>query len=987
MKLLSLYPGCWWRGALAAITALNFAFTPLLAQAQSIRELPQPGAMVMPAGIFQPPLVKGLVIDPQNPLRLSFMLDRGLGNAAVLKEDLERQARYFLAGLTVPERELWVNLSPYESDRIVTQTLGMTELGRDLLAQDYILKQLTASLLHPDNAHGRLFWSRLRAGGGADADLSVDDFNKIWIVPEKARVAEHGQGGVIVEARLKVMLEEDYLASRSSVLLAPAGAPVKQVRSERTKKLLREIIVPVIQREVSRGRNFARLRQIFYSLILAKWYRQKLGRSPLRERYVDRAMVSGVDIADRGEPRKIYDRYVAAYKKGVFDFIREETDTMSGEVLPRKYFSGGMDEFGMLTPGVFQSVQVSRLTFSGDIAHVDLTTERDPARIKVEQPSIYIWHSKGSRSFDDVDEQELKKLQALGINVLWMMGAWKTSYFSRRYNSSKGRLLNRPQLQVSAYSLDDYVLDENLGGETAFRRLVARAAKYGIKVSLDLVTNTMGIGRLLFEHPELFIQVPEGAVPAEQIGTLTDYVRGAKERPTRESEFVKPFFRFLCRDGKTRIFAHGKNHDLSNNDPNSIWVDTVAFDFSRPETQDFIRKKFRYIMELTQGGALRMDMFHIALEERFDHARFGWNGEYRTGQMPDNFWRDLFDGLRRDWPSVIFMAEAYGDWEGKIQAMGVLTYDTWHSLKYFNGPEGRHTADFYRLAEHHEYALNGIAQFENPDDPRERSPQEIFRHMSREAYIGLLGEDGFQALLDNGYIQSVQEDGKEYFYLKRDEDTILSFLAAAGVGKQYIAAYSDFLARAVARYEAALVGAWASRPGGMMINQGQETGKTYPFGKPNAVQQPRPDDDFFFFSKEGKFTSRFAPLMNAPLWRQGHSEVALVQNADQLPDGVLVFKRWLAPQDHNAVDYELGLVVDNYSDKEQTIWNIGEHNKWGLSEADRKDFEFVEIMTGDRIAFNDMMNRGSWTLKPWEAHVYRLQRKGVAAAVAANAGT
>ncbi|NTV29602.1 MAG: hypothetical protein HGA80_05935, partial [Candidatus Omnitrophica bacterium] len=42
---------------------------------------------------------------------------------------------------------------------------------------------------------------------------------------------------------------------------------------------------------------------------------------------------------------------------------------------------------------------------------------------------------------------------------------------------------------------------------------------------------------------------------------------------------------------------------------------------------------------------------------------------------------------------------------------------------------------------------------------------------------------------------------------------------------------------------------------------------------------------------------------------------------------------------------------------------------------------------GDRIAFNDMMNRGSWTLKPWEAHVYRLQRKGVAAAVAANAGT
>ena len=31
---------------------------------------------------------------------------------------------------------------------------GKTEMGRDLLAQDYILKQITASLIYPENRFG-----------------------------------------------------------------------------------------------------------------------------------------------------------------------------------------------------------------------------------------------------------------------------------------------------------------------------------------------------------------------------------------------------------------------------------------------------------------------------------------------------------------------------------------------------------------------------------------------------------------------------------------------------------------------------------------------------------------------------------------------------------------------------------------------------------------------------------------------------------------
>jgi len=50
-----------------------------------------------------------------------------------------------------------INLSPYEKDRMIPTSLGETAMGRDLLAQDYLLKQLTASLIYPQKALGKEF--------------------------------------------------------------------------------------------------------------------------------------------------------------------------------------------------------------------------------------------------------------------------------------------------------------------------------------------------------------------------------------------------------------------------------------------------------------------------------------------------------------------------------------------------------------------------------------------------------------------------------------------------------------------------------------------------------------------------------------------------------------------------------------------------------------------------------------------------------------
>jgi len=51
--------------------------------------------------------------------------------------------------------------SAYEKDRIIPNSFGLTEMGRDLLAEDYMLKQITASLIYPEEAIGKKFWKRI----------------------------------------------------------------------------------------------------------------------------------------------------------------------------------------------------------------------------------------------------------------------------------------------------------------------------------------------------------------------------------------------------------------------------------------------------------------------------------------------------------------------------------------------------------------------------------------------------------------------------------------------------------------------------------------------------------------------------------------------------------------------------------------------------------------------------------------------------------
>src|SRR5271169_2065036 len=217
---------------IASVACFTFIFSYLpFADAQefSINQLPVPGTMVGISTPFTPLALKGLIVNPQKPLEFQFIVDSGRGSqdTASVKAQANQLVKYFLAGLTIPEGDLWVNLSPYEKDRMVPESLGQTELGRDLLAQDYILKQLTASLIYPEKDLGKEFWSRVYARAQEQygtTNVPVNTFNKVWILPDQAQVYENGPAAYVTKSTLKVMLDEDYLALSRHVIPADNNA-------------------------------------------------------------------------------------------------------------------------------------------------------------------------------------------------------------------------------------------------------------------------------------------------------------------------------------------------------------------------------------------------------------------------------------------------------------------------------------------------------------------------------------------------------------------------------------------------------------------------------------------------------------------------------------------------------------------------------------------------------------------------------------------
>ena len=237
-------------------------------------------------------------------------------------------------------------------------------------------------MIYPEDAIGKKFWKRIYEEASkryGTTNIPVNTFNKVWIVPEKAVVYENAKAGTayVVESKLKVMLEQDYLALEKNQrqpgdmtsVVSPSTLPNELGLNTKAhqgnhrnaltnalgSQIIREIVLPELTKEVNENKNFSQLRQVYNSLILATWYKKKIKDSILEQVYADQNKIQGLvipgfstvipakaGIQNKNNVEFIYQRYLQAFKKGVYNYIKEERDPLTQQVIPRKYFSGGM---------------------------------------------------------------------------------------------------------------------------------------------------------------------------------------------------------------------------------------------------------------------------------------------------------------------------------------------------------------------------------------------------------------------------------------------------------------------------------------------------------------------------------------------------------------------------------------------------------------------------------------------------------------------
>jgi tRNA(Arg) A34 adenosine deaminase TadA len=302
---------------------------------------------------ISPPCLKGLILDPVRPLDFHFVFDPGT-EPLIRQERVSHQSRplidYFLTALAFADDDLWVNLNPREADRIMPDGLAHTQMGKVMLAQDYLLKQAASQLLNPKNIFGKSFWSHLasitRTGPKGSSAKKNDFLDKVWIVPDTVVVHEQKDRVYIERCRLRVMMEEDYQVLRAGPSDTDSShegsSSVREGLKPGMKKIFRQRIRPELESLVNGSPMFAPLRQVYHSFILAAWYKRSIKHSILNQRFSDRGQIQGFARDGVGYKERIYENYLDKIRQGVFDVIQEEYDPDQREVIAKRYFSGGL---------------------------------------------------------------------------------------------------------------------------------------------------------------------------------------------------------------------------------------------------------------------------------------------------------------------------------------------------------------------------------------------------------------------------------------------------------------------------------------------------------------------------------------------------------------------------------------------------------------------------------------------------------------------
>ena len=126
---------------------------------------------------------------------------------------------------------------------------------------------------------------------------------------------------------------------------------------QKTREVFRQQILPLIEREVNEGACFAPLRQMFYCLILANYFKDVVKTHPVYGAYIDQRKTGVLALPHSTQVKeKIYGAYVESFKNT--RYTRKESNGTTTVI--RRYTTGGLQMNELHTPRVVEGTSLSR---------------------------------------------------------------------------------------------------------------------------------------------------------------------------------------------------------------------------------------------------------------------------------------------------------------------------------------------------------------------------------------------------------------------------------------------------------------------------------------------------------------------------------------------------------------------------------------------------------------------------------------------------
>ncbi len=315
-----------------------------------------------------------------------------------------------------------------------------------------------------------------------------------------------------------------------------------------------------------------------------------------------------------------------------------------------------------------------------------------------------------------------------GFSALWLIGLWERSPASKQIK----RIMGNPEAEASAYSLYDYTVAEELGGQQELDELNDRCRQRGLRLACDVVPNHTGIvSRWMEEHPDWFVQLDYPPFPCYRfdgpdLATGDDVTLQIENGYFDHSDAAVVFKHSDRASGRVRYIYHG------NDGTHTPWNDTAQLNFMMAEVREAMIQTILQVARTFK--VIRFDAAMTLAKKHYQRLWFPRPGggagipsraehwmeaEEFDRVFPVEFWREVVDRVAAEVPDTLLLAEAFWLMEGFfVRTLGMhRVYNSafMHMLK--NEDNGKYQELLRNTLEFNPEILKRFVNFmNNPDE-------------------------------------------------------------------------------------------------------------------------------------------------------------------------------------------------------------------------------------------------------------------------------